>query len=159
MKYFTLEECIHSEAARQQGIDNTPTPEIEAHIIESVEALLDPLQEAWKEKCSTMGLKSSKLHIIRGYQSPALNKETRITSVSHCLGYGFDLVTVQKQEMKQFQEFCRDFLATRPFDQLISVDDEKGVPAWIHIGYKDPHNGGYRRQMLSLHQDKYTRLE
>lgn len=51
MKYFTMEECIHSKVARERGIDNTPSPEIEAHITESVESLLDPLREAW-EACS-----------------------------------------------------------------------------------------------------------
>lgn len=51
MKYFTMEECIHSKVARERGIDNTPSPEIEAHITESVESLLDSLREAW-EACS-----------------------------------------------------------------------------------------------------------
>ena len=51
MKYFTMEECIHSKVVRERGIDNTPSPEIEAHITESVESLLDPLREAW-EACS-----------------------------------------------------------------------------------------------------------
>lgn len=46
MKYFTLKECIYSDTAQKKGIDNTPTPEIEAHIVESVETLLDPLREA-----------------------------------------------------------------------------------------------------------------
>lgn len=50
MKYFTLQECIYSSAAVAKGIDNTPTPEIEAHIVESVEMLLDPLREAWQQR-------------------------------------------------------------------------------------------------------------
>lgn len=50
MKYFTLQECIYSSAAVAKGIDNTPTPEIEAHIVESVEMLLDPLREAWQQQ-------------------------------------------------------------------------------------------------------------
>lgn len=50
MKYFTLQECIYSSAAVAKGFDNTPTPEIEAHIVESVETLLDPLREAWQQQ-------------------------------------------------------------------------------------------------------------
>lgn len=50
MKYFTLQECTYSATAEAKGIDNTPTPEIEAHIMESVEMLLDPLREAWQQR-------------------------------------------------------------------------------------------------------------
>lgn len=38
-----MKECIHSSTAVEKGIDNTPSPEIEAHIVESVEMLLDPV--------------------------------------------------------------------------------------------------------------------
>lgn len=56
MKYFTMEECIHSKVAREKGIDNTPSPEIEAHITESVESLLDPLREAWGSLFAEAGM-------------------------------------------------------------------------------------------------------
>lgn len=46
MKYFTLQECIYSSTAVAKGFDSTPTPEIEAHIVESTLLLLDPLREA-----------------------------------------------------------------------------------------------------------------
>ena len=38
---------------------------------------------------------------------------------AHCHGYAFDLVPVNRQ-MRAFKRFCRDFLAGRAFDQLIS---------------------------------------
>lgn len=50
MKYYTMQECTNSSTAVAKGIDNTPTPEIEAHIVESVEMLLDPLREAWQQQ-------------------------------------------------------------------------------------------------------------
>lgn len=50
MKYFTLQECIYSSAAVAKGFDNKPSPEIEVHIVESVEMLLDPLREAWQQQ-------------------------------------------------------------------------------------------------------------
>lgn len=46
MKYYTMQECTYSSTAVAKSIDNTPSPEIKAHIVESVETLLDPLREA-----------------------------------------------------------------------------------------------------------------
>ena len=51
MRYFTLQECIHSDTAKARGIDNTPGAEHEAHIVESIETLIDPLREAWEAYC------------------------------------------------------------------------------------------------------------
>lgn len=69
MKYFTMEECIHSKVARKRGIDNTPSPEIEAHITESVESLLDPLREAW-EACSRKQQRGQLLSLVNGRYLP-----------------------------------------------------------------------------------------
>lgn len=69
MKYFTMEECIHSKVARESGIDNTPSPEIEAHITESVESLLDPLREAW-EACSRKQQRGQLLSLVNGRYLP-----------------------------------------------------------------------------------------
>ena len=51
MRYFTLQECIHSDTAKARGIDNTPGAVHEAHIVESIETLIDPLREAWEAYC------------------------------------------------------------------------------------------------------------
>ena len=49
---------------------------------------------------------------------------------AHCHGYAFDLVPTNGQ-MRAFKRFCRDFLAGRAFDQLISEgEDDHGVPSW-----------------------------
>lgn len=50
MKYFTMQEYTYSSTAVAKGIDNKPSPEIEVHIVESVEMLLDPLREAWQQQ-------------------------------------------------------------------------------------------------------------
>lgn len=46
MKYFTMEECTRSDTAKAKGIDNTPGAAHKAHIVESIETLIDPLREA-----------------------------------------------------------------------------------------------------------------
>ena len=72
-----------------------------------------------------------------------------------CHGYTFDLVPVNGQ-MRAFKRFCRDFLAGRAFDQLISEgEDDHGVPSWMHVGYKHPDGKRQRRQCYSMIHGKY----
>ena len=74
---------------------------------------------------------------------------------AHCHGYAFDLVPVNRQ-MRAFKRFCRDFLAGRAFDQLISEgEDDHGVPSWMHVGYKHPDGKRQRGQYLSMIHGKY----
>ena len=51
MKHFNISECTRSETATAKGIDNTPGVEHLAHIVETVETLLDPLRDAWEDYC------------------------------------------------------------------------------------------------------------
>ena len=156
MKYFTLQECIYSSTAVAKGIDNTPTPEIEAHIVESVETLLDPLREAWEIHCRQNGLGKVGINISSVYRCPALNKAVGGSSTSaHRYGYAFDLVPTNGR-MMEFKRFCRDFLAGYDFDQLISEgENADGIPAWMHVGYKHPDGIQQRGQYLSMIHGKY----
>lgn len=158
MKYFTLQECIYSATAVAKGIDNTPTPEIKAHIVESVEMLLDPLREAWETHCKQNGLGKVGINISSGYRCPALNKAVGGSSTSaHCHGYAFDLVPTNGQ-MRAFKRFCREWLANKAFDQLISEgEDDRGMPSWMHVGYKYPDGVQQRREMMSMIHGKYVR--
>ena len=156
MKYFTLKECTRSATAKAKGIDNTPCAEHIAHITESIETLIDPLREAWGQHCGSEGLGSSGIRISSGYRGPELNDAVHGSKTSaHCYGYAFDLVPVNGK-MMEFKRFCRKFLSdNRPFDQMISEkENKKGVPNWIHIGYKHP-NGRQRGEFLTMINDKY----
>ena len=105
MKYFTMQECTYSSTAVAKGIDNTPTPEIEAHIVESVETLLDPLREAWETHCKQNGLGKVGINISSGYRCLELNKAVGGSSTSaHRYGYAFDLVPTNGQ-MRAFKRF------------------------------------------------------
>lgn len=58
--------------------------------------------------------------------------------------------------MMEFKRFCRNFLADKAFDQLISEGEDKfGVPAWMHVGYKHPDGVHQRRQYRSMIDGKY----
>lgn len=150
MTYFTLDECTRSDTARRLGIDNTPNADIEAHITESIEQLLDPLREAWAERCRVDGYGTPAIRVSSGYRCEALNQAVGgVPTSAHCSGYAFDLIPCNGQ-MVAFRDFCRDFLDQRLFDQLISEkENASGVPSWMHIGYKGP-NGIQRRQFLVL---------
>lgn len=150
MKYFTLKECTYSATAEAKGIDNTPSAEHKAHIVESIETLVDQLREAWEVHCHQAGLGIVGITISSGYRSPALNAAVHGSATSaHCYGYAFDLVPANGK-MIEFKHFCRDFLTNHPFDQLISEkEDKKGIPSWMHVGYKHP-DGRQRGEFLSM---------
>ena len=96
------------------------------------------------------------INISSGYRCPELNKAVGGSSTSaHCYGYAFDLVPTNGQ-MRAFKRFCRDFLAGRAFDQLISEgEDDSGMPSWMHVGYKHPDGKRQRGQYLSMIHGKY----
>lgn len=118
--------------AVKYGIDNTPDAESKDHIIESIENLLDPLQEAWSQLCASKGIERDNLMITSGYRCYELNKRMKESSTSaHTIGYAFDLLPANRLIM-DFREFCKDYLSDKPFDQLIS---EQEIIAVYHHGY------------------------
>lgn len=155
MHYFTLAECIRSATADAKGIDNAPNEEEMMHITESVETLLDPLREAWGKRCAGFGFGTPGIRVSSGFRGTKLNAAAGGSNTSaHCCGYAFDLIPLNGL-MSEFKKFCCEFLADRAFDQLISEgENAKGIPAWMHIGYKSPR-GEQRRQLLSMRGGKY----
>ena len=155
MKHFTMEELTRSTTARKLGLDNTPSPNHSANLVLLVERLLDPLREAWAVRCANEHWGTPALTVTSGYRGPALNKAVGGVSASaHCLGYAADLVPANGR-LAEFKAFCRGYLPGKPFDQMISEDENAaGVPRWIHIGYKN-QQGEQRRQMLSMVGGKY----
>lgn len=150
MKYFTLEELTASTTAHRLKLDNAPTPEHRANLEMLVAQLLDPLRDDWTQFCDRQQLGTPAISVTSGYRGFRLNKAVGGSKTSaHCVGFAADLVPANGR-LAEFKAFCRDWLKGRPFDQLISEDENPtGVPRWIHIGYKDQH-GGQRRQMLSM---------
>ncbi len=136
-------------------MDNTPPAEHRANLEMLVAQLLDPLRSAWAAKCANEQLGSNAISVTSGYRGFRLNDAVGGSKTSaHCIGYAADLVPANGR-LAEFKQFCRDWLKGRPFDQMISEDENAaGVPRWIHIGYKDQH-GGQHRQLLSMVGGKY----
>ena len=151
-----MAELTASATARAKGLDNTPTAQHRANIEMSVVQVLDPLREAWAVKCANNpGWGCPAIRVSSGYRGFALNKAVGGSATSaHCVGFAFDLVPGNGR-LADFKRFCRDWLKGRPFDQMISEDeDAAGTPRWVHIGYKN-RQGGQRRQLLTMRNGKY----
>lgn len=155
MKHFTLQEFTASATARAQKLDNTPMPEHRANLEMLAAMLLDPLREAWAVRCTQEAWGTPALTITSGYRGFQLNQAVGgAASSAHCVGFAADTVPVNGR-LKEYKDFCREFLTGRAFDQLISEDeDAAGVPRWLHIAYKD-RQGGQRRQLLTMRGGKY----
>ena len=83
MKHFTFQEFEDSDKARELGIDNRMPELAEAHIVELVDILLDPLREAW----------GGPLTVTSGYRCPELNRAVGGSETSaHLAGWAADLV-------------------------------------------------------------------
>jgi zinc D-Ala-D-Ala carboxypeptidase len=128
---FTLEELVHSQTAERQGIDNTPTPAIEAnlgllaHGLETVRALL-----------------GRPMIISSGYRSPALNAAVGGAANSqHMLGLAADFTCPAAGTPA---DICKLIQASDiAFDQLIYEY------TWCHISFVVSNP---RRQTLTLNK-------
>lgn len=158
MKHFIIDEFTRSETARQFGINNQPTLEHLNNIVEFVETLLDPLREAWAIRCAHEQYGTPMLRVSSGYRSQALNAAVKGSATSsHCIGYAADIIPLN-YHLKEFKAFCREYLSSRKFDQLISeAENDLNIPQWIHIGYKN-RDGKQRKQMLSMKGGEYLQM-
>ncbi len=155
MQFFTIEELVRSETALRMGLNNTPSPVIRDRLRKLIEMLLDPLRAEWAARCSTEAWGNPALLVTSGYRSDELNRAVGGSPTSaHRLGWAADLKP-KNGRMLDFKHCCRSFLATHPFDQLISEsEDAVGVPRWLHVGLYDRQNQ-QRRQMLTMRNGRY----
>ena len=151
MKYFTFHEFEDSEKARELGIDNRMPEIVEAHVVELIDKLLDPLREAW----------GGPLTVTSGYRCPELNRAVGGSETSaHTAGWAADLVpdSDDPRGVQGLVDFAVEWLTATglPFDQLIFEHSEGSM--WLHISIRNL-KGDQRRQMLLYSDGKYTLLE
>lgn len=127
--HFTLEELTFSSTAQRLGIDNTPAPEIAAHLttlaagLEKVRALL-----------------GGPMRIDSGYRCPALNTAVGGAKASaHLEGYAADFV-------------CPSFGTPLQIVKAIEASDiqfDKCIQegTWVHISFAPDA----RRILLTAH--------
>lgn len=151
MKHFTFGEFVRSDTAARLGIDNRMPEVVEAHVVELVDILLDPLREAW----------GGPLTVSSGYRCPELNRAVGGSETSaHTAGWAADLVPDpdDPRGVQGLVDFAVEWLTATglPFDQLI--DERSGGSRWLHVGIRNL-KGEQRRQMLLYENGKYYKAE
>lgn len=150
MKHFTFQEFERSETAARLKIDNRMPEIAEAHVVELVDILLDPLREAW----------GGPLIVTSGYRCAELNRAVGGSATSaHLAGWAADLVPDgdDPRGVQGLVDFAIEWLTATalPLDQLI--DERSGGSRWLHIGIRDL-KGKQRRQMLRYVNGKYMKI-
>jgi hypothetical protein len=139
--YFSLEEFIISQTAARKGLDNTPTPEVEANLRALVEHILDPLRHSLEIP----------IVISSGYRSPQVNRAVGGASNSqHTKGEAADIIVPGWAVAGVIERIKHLDL---PFDQLINEFGD-----WTHVSYRPKG----RREILQAKTTKkgtvYERL-
>jgi zinc D-Ala-D-Ala carboxypeptidase len=133
MKHFTIEELIHSERARAQGIDNTPTPES----LENIKALMAGLEEV-------RALLGKPMLITSGYRCPELNRAVGGSKNSaHVQGFAADFVSPLFGSPRKIAE--KIAASGIKFDQCIFEDM---IGQWVHISFAPE----MRQQVLTINK-------
>lgn len=133
MKYFTIAELSKSDTASRLGIDNTPTPAAESHIVQLVNNILDPLRTAWGKS----------IVVNSGYRCQQLNKAVGgATSSKHLTGEAADIEDASRRKEDNKKLFELIIKLNLPFDQLINEFDYD----WVHVSFTA---GAPRRQVLA----------
>ena len=150
MKHFTFHEFERSETAARLKIDNRMPELVEAHVVELVDILLDPLREAW----------GGPLVVTSGYRCPELNRAVGGSETSaHTAGWAADLVpdSDDPRGVPGLVDFAVEWLTATglPFDQLI--DERSGGSSWLHLGIRNL-KGKQRRQVKVYDNGKYINL-
>jgi len=141
--HFSRRELIFSETAARQGIDNTPTPEVERNLITLCNTLLEPLRAEF-----------GAIAVSSGFRCAALNAAVRGSQTSaHMTGCAADVKPVDPAikltDMTRWIE-----RSTLPFDQVIY---EFG--SWVHVGIATPAAAPRRRALMIFAPETYLAFD
>jgi zinc D-Ala-D-Ala carboxypeptidase len=130
---FSLAQLIYSETAENDGIDNTPPPEI----IENLKRLADGLE-------AVQALLGAPLEISSGYRCPALNEAVGGSSASqHVRGLAADFVCPAFGSPLEVARAVQQ--SGILFDQCIL---EYG--RWVHMSFDEAPRG----RLLTIYDEK-----
>jgi zinc D-Ala-D-Ala carboxypeptidase len=128
--HFRLSELLASNTAKSKGLDNDPSPEIEANLKALCEHVLEPIRAA-----------VGPLKINSGYRSDAVNKAVGgSTTSAHSYGLAADL-----HPPAGCKKLMNDIIACGvKLDQIIFER------TWVHVGYLNPKTKAQRGDKLSM---------
>lgn len=139
--YFTIAELCASSAAKQYGIDNTPTPEVKQRLQMLIDNVLNPARRKLGKA----------IHVTSGYRCPALNKKVGgVSNSQHLTGMAADLVagSGSAQDMNRLFEIL---ISLGNYDQLIWEHPKNSK--WIHVSFNP---AGNRLQVMDYNGKQYT---
>lgn len=139
--YFTIDELCASQTAKQRGINNTPTPEVQSNLQLLIDQVLNPARQAY----------GSYIRVSSGYRCPALNAAVGgAASSQHLTGQAADITTGNITTDRQLFAIL---VSQAHFDQLIWEQTKNG--RWIHVSYSTAH----RQQILAYNGKQYTNIK
>lgn len=131
-EHFTLEELTHSDTAAARGLDNTPTPDVAANLLEVAKVLeyVRRIAGARPIKVSS-GYRSLKLNSIIGSKPSSMHVQGLAADINAVGLSAKELVTLVAPHVQELG-----------IDQLIS--ENSGGTTWVHIGLaredREPRN-------------------
>nr|UWI30843.1 MAG: Peptidase M15 [Bacteriophage sp.] len=137
-KYFTFEELVNSDTAKEKNIDNVPNFEHIVNLYCLCDKVLDPARKELGRPIT----------VTSGYRSPELNKEVGgVSNSQHLTGCAADLKCTNLVELF-------DILSENPeIDQLLFEDN--GVTRWIHVSI--PEQGKTPRRQINRNYKAYIK--
>lgn len=126
---FTLDELTYSATACRLKIDNTPTPEIKASLINLAKNVLQPIRNKW----------GAPIVVTSGYRCPLVNKAVGgVPTSQHCLGEAADVKVGGKTENKKLFNLIVKMINSGELTvgQLIDEYNYK----WIHVSLPTPRH-------------------
>jgi len=131
-KNFTLDEMVASETAYNFKLNNKPSDEAVANMIDLVRNVLQPARDLYGKA----------IFVNSGYRSPEVNRAVGGSASSqHMKGQAADISAGSHLENKKvFNLIIKEKI---PFDQLI----DEAKYQWIHVSYNKKGNRG---QILHL---------
>ena len=128
-KHVSDKEGVYSRTALRLNINNTPTKEHKANMVELAENIFEPLR-MWV---------GGPIKINSFYRSPKLNKAIGGSSKSqHCNGQAIDIDdTFGRMTNAEMFEFIKKHL---DFDQMIWEFGNNENPDWVHVSYVGKEN-------------------
>ena len=131
-KYFTLEECTHSDTAVRKGIPNVPSPEGIAMGGRLCTSVMDTVREKWGALSVTSGFRSHELNL-----DPDVNGSATSDHVWSDGAASIDFIPLKAEMQEVFEWICGSGLV---FDQcFLEYKLKDGIRHYrcIHISLRD----------------------
>lgn len=137
-----MQELTKSQTAAKLHIENKPDRQAEQNLRQLVEAVLDPLREAYGKP----------IVVNSGYRSARLNKAVKGSKTSqHLTGEAADIESYNRSREENKKLFDLIVSLDLPFDQLINEYDYD----WIHVSFGPRRRGQKLKAVVVNGQTRY----